>query len=842
MKDQITRQNILKTDLKELFNRLDSSENGLTSQEAARRLNIYGANTIKRVRFSAPKILLKQFQGSFIYLLAAAALISYWIKNYLEGTIILAILLINSLLSFFQEYSAEKTTEKLAQFITTRVRVKRNGEMILLDQSQIVPGDVIVIKEGDMVPADLRLFNAEGLQINESQLTGESIPVIKRIFENQRTKEQELVFAGSVVEKGFGAGMVYATGYNSEFGKIAKLSSQTKRKTQYEKSLSDLGTFLMRVAIIGLALVFIFKLVLNRDISHFGDLLLFVIATAVAVVPEALPVITTVSLSRGALRLAKKHVVVRRLSSVEDLGNVDLLCTDKTGTITENKMVIKKITSSDADLFQKLAYASITPVKGRKRRTENSYDDAFLNYVSLTIEREARNMTIEKELPFDPEDRRRRVLLEDKKQKKHYLVVIGAPEILLKIASYGHKKKYLKDIEKEGMEGLHHLALAYKEVNHIESLDVLKNERGLTFLGYVSLYDPLRHTAKNTIRQAERLGVKVKILTGDRREVAEYIGREIGLLKTGDKVYLGSELSKMSEEGFKEAVLHYDVFARVSPTQKYEIIKALKETNAIAYQGDGINDAPSLKLADVAIAVNSATDIAKESADIVILNESLEVIINGIKYGRSIFVNINKFIVYTMISNFGNFMALSAMYLISVVQLPILPVQILLGTLIPDTPLISIASDSVEDEDVIRPERHNVRELMFIPLILGLPTALFEVFYYLSIRNQPAAVVQTSLFVFFNLTLIVFYAIRNKRHFWKAKMPPMNLNILFTSGFIFSIAVIYIPTFQNWFSFVPLPVMSLATILLLMAIYFFIVDLIKVWYYNKLNRAKNNVN
>jgi len=386
---------------------------------------------------------------------------------------------------------------------------------------------------------------------------------------------------------------------------------------------------------------------------------------------------------------------------------------------------------------------------------------------------------------------------------------------------------------------LHHLALAYKKITYSTGFDILKNEQGLDFLGYVSLEDPLRASSKLTIEHAEKLGIKIKILTGDSREVAGYVGRQVGLIEGDNRAYLGDELDKLSPGEFDKAVMASNVFARVSPTQKFNIIQALKKQYVVAYQGDGINDAPALKLADVAIAVNSATDIAKENADIVLLNKSLEVIINGVKYGRSIFVNINKYIRYTMLNNFGMFIALSVMYLLSA-SLPILAVQVLLNNLFGDIPLITVSADTVDDEEVVRPEQHNIRELIMLSLVLGVPTALFELLYFVIVHAKPTPLLQTSLYVFFTFqALIIFYAIRNKGHFWKAKMPPLILNISFLLASLVSLVIIYIPTFQAWFSFVPLPLLSVLTIIAFVIFYFFATDAVKVWYYKSRSKDGN---
>ncbi len=477
-------------------------------------------------------------------------------------------------------------------------------------------------------------------------------------------------------------------------------------------------------------------------------------------------------------------------------------------------------------------------MKNRKHRLQNTYDDAFDKYVREHIRQEAKSLQIVEELPFDPDDRRSRTVLEDIKAKKYYLVSIGAPEPLLDISDVdGKRAGYIRDIVSNGKEGMHQLAIAYKEVAFSNDFDVLKNENNMKFLGYVSLRDPLRPSAKSTIQLAEKLGVKIKILTGDSKEVAEYVGRQVGLVGDGSRVYLGDELDRMSEDQFKASVAECNVFARVSPAQKFNIIKSLKETNVVAYQGDGINDAPSLKLADVAIAVNSATDIAKDSADIVILNKSIEVIVNGISYGRSIFVNINKYVKYTMVSNFGNLIALSVLYLISA-NLPLLPVQVLLASVITDVPLITVSSDTVEDAEVIRPEKQNVRELMFISMILGVPTALFEVFYFALIRAQSQMVVQTSLYVFLTfLALVAFYLVRDKGSIFRTTLPSSTMNMSFILAFIISLSIIYIPRLQLWFYFVPLGLMQIGTVLVLVLIYFFAADFIKVWYYKSVARS-----
>lgn len=829
----MNKPGVMATDLAGVFAGLQSSEQGLSSAEAAIRYTKFGKNLLEKKTVNAWEVLKRQFQNVLIFLLVAATIISFIIGDYSDGYIILTIIILNTILGFYQEYKSEKIIEKLSNFITKVMRVKRDGQMMLLDQSQIVPGDIVVLHEGDIAPADMRLIAVENAQVNESSLTGESMPVIKKVHTGGLSSDDSLVYTGSIIEKGVVTGIVYATGADTEFGTIVKLTTETRKDTEYERSLKSFSSFLLKVVLFSLTIIFFAKIFLNRGSLSVVELLIFVISMAILVVPEVLPVIATISLSNGALKLAKKHVVVKRLSSVEDLGNINVLCTDKTGTITENKMVVQNIVEADRELFQIFAYATIVILKSRKRRTDSSYDDAFLKFIPQILQDKAKKYCIVKELPFDPDDKRRRVVLHDTEANAYYMVVIGAPEVLLEITQSDKSKEYLDTIAQEGKTGLHHLALAYKQVaNYTSDYDILADEQhGLQFLGYVGFIDPLRQSAKATIEHAEKLGIKIKILTGDSKEVAAYIGREVGLMKEGEDAYMGCDLEKLSPAEFKEAVLKTNVFARVSPAQKYAIIKALKEEYVVGYQGDGINDAPALKLADVAIAVNTATDIAKEDADIVLLNRDLEVIINGIKYGRTIFVNINKYIKYTMVNNFGSFMALAVLYLFSK-NLPLLPLQVLLTNILTDIPLVTIYSDTVEDADVVNPEKNNIKELLFISLILGIPTALFELLYFMIIRFQSAIVIETGLFLFFTFTaLIVFYAFRNNGFFWKVKRPSLLLNTSFFLTFLASVAITYIPFFQHVFHFTGLSWVAMGTIIVTVLVYFFSIDLMKTWYY-----------
>ena len=818
---------------------LHTSRAGLNQRDVETRRATFGPNILKKSKHTALSILGRQLKSSLIYLLAFASIFSFVLRDFTDGIIIAVILVINASLGFSQEYRSEQAVEKLSSFISKQVSVKRDGKTALLNESLLVPGDIIFLKEGDIIPADCKLLTAERLQVNESQLTGESIPVAKGVQSGaeQNTVDASLLFTGSIIERGETTAIVYAIGDTTVLGKIASLSTKTRKVTQYEKSLQAFSSLLIKVVLATLILTFVAKLLLTRDLTHLPQFLLFIIALAIAVVPEALPVIATVTLSRGATQLAKQHVVVKRLSSLEDLGNISLLCTDKTGTLTEGKMSVQRVVADDPLRLQLFAYATLESLNDADATRQNSFDVAFLAYIPADVQEQARAFRQVQALPFDPEARRRRMVIEDTRTNIRYLVVIGAVETLLALSDCRdqQKEQYLTAIASDGKQGLRDIALAYRELSSVAPIVIENDEQHLIFLGLVALVDPLRPTTKQTIERAQRLGVAIKILTGDSREVAAYIGSQIGL---GGQVYTGDEVAKMLPEELKSAVATCNVFARVSPEQKYSIIEALKHEHVVGYQGDGINDAPALKLADVALAVDTATDVAKECADIVLLKPDLGVIISGIQYGRAIFLNIDKYLKYTMVGNFGNFFALAILYLFAL-DLPLLPVQLLLTSLITDVPLITIASDTVDSKETMKPEKYQTKSLLMISLLLGSCTALFELLYFALISFRAPMYIQTSMFLFLSmLQLVVIISIRNRDYFWRGTRPSLLLALAIALAFIVSLGLPFVPLTAHLFSFTPLPLQELAIVVGLTVLYIGVLDMVKVWYSR---REKKNV-
>ncbi|MCL2110504.1 cation-transporting P-type ATPase [Microgenomates group bacterium] len=804
---------------------------GLTTAQVEAKRKQFGENAFTREKSKGWKIFLRQFLDPLCFILFFSSGLAFLLREYVDAIVILAIVLINSTLSFIQEFRSEKTVEKLSELIDKQILVIRNKEQMLIDEEELVIGDVVILKGGDIVPADIKIMEANNLSVNESQLTGESVPLSKE--SQSKNLNNTLLFAGSIIERGHCQGVVYAVGNQTELGKIATLSRDIKKTTPYQKSLAEFSFSLLRIIGVTVVLILVGKSFFMPRVGSIEETILFIVALSMTVVPEALPMVTTITLSNGALQLSKHAVIVKRLSAIEDLGRVNLLCTDKTGTLTKDKLSITEVITEDEELFGKLAFASIEDLKVKNKKYINSFDRAFVRYVSKEIKEQVENWNQLSFLPFDPDARRRRSVVEDPKTKQAYLVVVGSAETLLKLSANKNKEKLMEMIRKSGKEGMRQLAIAYKKVNYTENFDILDQENNLRFLGFANLIDPLRKTAKATVDTARELGVEIKILTGDSLEVARYIGRQIGLVKAGDKVYTGDDLDKMTVPQFNRAIREAAVFARVTPEQKYDIIQELKMDQVVGYQGDGINDAPSLKLAHVGIAVNNATDVSKDSADIILLEDDLEVMVRGLRYGRRIFVNINKYIKHALVGNLGNFWSLAVFYVAFAKNLPMLPIQLLIANLIQDMPVMTIYSDNVDEEEISQPKATSqVKQIMKLSIILGVFSAVYYLMYFMLVGGQATAATRTNLFLFFTFTqLLVIISVRTKRFFWRGEKPSKMLLGAILVFILAATMMTYIPTVAGWMGFEALGLKDLVVLMGAAVIYMVVLDVAKVGLY-----------
>lgn len=832
---------------------LNSSENGLTKKEAALALEKYGPNEIKGSGLSWIKILLRQFKSPFFYLLFFAVVVSTFIGDQIDSLVIFSFIFLNVTIGFFQEHRAEKSVSLLKKIIPHRARVMRDGKEQVIDKKFLVPGDIVFLEPGDTAPADLRVFEALDFLVDESAITGESNPVSK-VAEKFSVQEKEIylakniIFAGTNVAAGRVAGIVVATGKDTILGGIASSVSKDIKISVYEKNITYFARLVLKIVSITITLIFVVN-VLLKGFNGIFDFLLFCVALIVSILPEALPAVVTFSLSKGSIKLAKKNVVVKRLSAIEDLGNIEILCTDKTGTLTQNKLSLEKMISSDKDKCFLYAILSFNPGKDgiltqSDKKILNPFDYAIFQRSPEKLIKQSRKFSFISESIFNSVKMTSSSFVESPAKEK-LLIVKGSPDVVLKNCSKfagGFTRRELReDIAKEGDFGKRVLAIACKKLPKTKTKIEKEDEKGLTFLGYFVFDDSIKNTAKDAIDLAKKLGVQIKMITGDSKEVAGYVGSRIGLATGSSEVVLQEELEAMSKDEFDMACGEKNVFARISPDMKRKIIRSLQKRYAVGFLGDGINDAPALKISDVGIAVAGASDIAKETADVVLLERDLRVIVNGIRDGRTIFSNINKYIKCSLASNFGNFYSIAVISLF-IDFLPMLPAQILLVNILSDFPLISIATDSVDIEELRRPKAYQLSQAL--PLIIGLAlvSTIFDFIFFAIVKNQAPQTIQTLWFVESILSEIaLIFVIRTKHKFWKAKKPPFWLSLFAIVDSILVVALPFMPFSQEWFHFVQPPLLYLGIVMVLTVLYFYISEALKLTFFKHWKPANSVV-
>ena len=817
-----------------VFSRFRSRSEGLTNEESAERLRQNGRNEIASHEVRAWNVFFRQFASSFVYLLVAAGALAMLLREYIDGSAIFLFVLVNAFLGFFQEYRSEQTVRTLKKYVVRRAKVRRDGEEIMLDSAELVTGDIVLVETGDVVPADLRFFEDHSLQINESVLTGESVSVYKTskpIAQDRTAGRFNIGLSGTTVVDGWGTGIVIAAGSSSMLGDVAHLTAETTRESGFEKRLSRFSTFILRLTVVTLVFVFLANLVLRRGSISVVELVIFSIALAVSVIPEALPVVTTFSLSRGALHLAKNKVVVKRLSAIEDLGSIEVLCTDKTGTLTENTLTVSDVLSKNRRETLFAAVLGSSFLKETEKEPNNAFDRALWQSLSETEKTQLRTYSRDDEMPFDPDRRRNSVLVSHDGEQT--LVVRGAPETILPATTLrDDERRHIEEwVSGQGRQGHRVLSVGRKARPSSNSYTEQDETTGLEYLGTISFVDPIKPTTIPAIQKAQSLGVRIKILTGDGPDVAGAVAQEVGLAHSYADVMTGTDLEALPQEEQHEAVNRLNVFARVSPQQKFHIIRLLEEQYEVGFLGEGINDAPALKAANVALVVNDAADVAREAADIVLLQKSLQVIVDGIREGRQVFANTVKYIKATLGSNFGNFYAIAIASLL-IDFLPMLPLQILLLNLLSDFPMIAVATDSVDDSELRRPKGYHVRDIALFAMVLGGVSSVFDFLYFGIFVRTGAESLQTYWFMGSILTELLFlFSVRTRGFLFKAKRP--SAMVLWLSGVAaaLTIAIPFFPFGKSVFHFItpnPLTVLLVVGIAL---IYLAISEFVKIQYY-----------
>ncbi len=819
----------------EVLKSVGGAPQGLATNEAKTRLETDGANEILTKQSGPWQLFLRQLRSPFIYVLVGAAGISLALGNVIEGLLILFFVVVNAVLSFSQEYHSAKALELLKQFVVKSARVRRNTLEQTLPSRELVVGDIILLEAGDIVPADARILEAPALMVDESILTGESIQVIKSSAPLTKETQQafeasNILFSGTTIVSGGGSAVVIATGIHTAIGTISHLTTETAHLSSFEKSLNNFSSFIIKLVLATLVIMFIAHAIIDRGGNNLFELLVFAIALAVSVVPEALPVVTTISLSKGALKLARSKVVVKRLSAIEDLGSIEVLCTDKTGTITENRLQVAETHAPQGD--QALWYATLasTNLGDVVKQANNSFDIALWQACESTACSRMRAVPQIAHIPFDPVRRRNSALIHE--GTSSVLIVRGAPEAILDscLSSQEEQTQMLKWTAEQGKQGRRVLAVATKAMGDAQAYSPAQEEHGLTLRGLISFEDPIKESTPQAIRDAQALGVMVKILTGDSSEVAGAVAEKIGLIASSEHVMTGAEFEALEEDSQLKAAETFHVFARVSPAQKHAIIGCLEKRFDVGFLGEGINDAPGLKIANVGIVVQGASDIAREAADVVLLQQSLEVIVRGISEGREVFANTLKYVKATLSSNFGNFYAVAiASFLIP--TLPMLPIQILLVNLLSDFPMIAVATDRVDAAELRRPRSYQVKEIVVLATVLGLTSTIFDFAFFASFARLAPAILQTNWFMGSILTELAFmFSIRTSLVFWRAPRPSWPLASLTGLAAIATIGLPYTQLGQRLFSFVPPSTHHLMIILGLTAGFFVTSEIVKIVY------------
>lgn len=813
---------------------------GLSGAEALNRLKQYGYNEIiERNEKSVVSHFLGKFLNPLIITLIFVALISFFLGENVNSLIIILMAILSVVLSFIQEYNASKAAEKLRAMVKITARVYRNGKITDLLLREIVPGDIVELVAGKMVPADVKIISANDLYINQSALNGESFPVKKSPDElNQKTDSiydiNNLAYMGSSVASGIGEAEVLKIGRMTEFGKLSGELNKVASNTAFEKGINRFTWLMLRFTIFLVFFIFIINALLK---GNFTEALLFALAIAIGLTPEMLPMIVTINLSKGAMDMARKKVIVKELASIQNFGAMDILCTDKTGTLTLNEIVlIKHCDANGVENDEILRYAYLN--SSFQTGLDNLLDSAVVNHKKFSL---AGIKKID-ELPFDFSRRLMSVIL--KEDQKNFLIAKGAPEEILKKSKTYYIGGKAQNIDNKiliqlynkydefSRDGFRVLGLAKKEIE--EKTDYTDDdEKDLTFLGFIAFLDPPKPTAGQAIEQLNSLGINLKIISGDNELVSRKICSELNISIEG--VLSGHRIDELNDFDLKNAVEKVNVFTRLNPIQKERVIKALKASHTVGYLGDGINDAPALKAADVGISVNNATDIAKETAQIILLEKDLTVLSNCVREGRKTFANVIKYIKMGASSNFGNMLSMTGAS-IFLPFLPMLPPQILLNNFLYDISQVALPTDSVDQNYLAKPKPWNINFIKEFMIYIGPVSSIFDfatfgIMWYV-FRASPE-LFHTGWFVESLATqVLVVWVIRTSKIPFIQSRPSITF-LLATISIVAFGAIIPYTFIGRWIGFTPLPLLFFVILMVMVVLYLTLVQFVKVWFIRK---------
>lgn len=805
-----------------LAERLQSGPGGLSSAEAASRLRRDGPNHPEATHRTRMLVRLARRLAeplTAILLIAAGATAA---TGDIPGfAIILAIVGVSVGLDVVQEARAEAAAAQLQASVALRAEALRDGQFTPVPVDSIVRGDVVRLSAGNLVPADGVILAAEGAQASEAALTGEAYPVAKSAGVSagaSQAEAQGAMFAGTALVSGTATMMVVETGAATRLGAIAAALMERRPPTAFERGLASLGKLILRLTVFLVSFVLLAHLVFARPpLESF----LFAIALAVGLTPELLPMVTTVTLSRGAMRMARRRVVVKRLAAIHDLGAMDVLCTDKTGTLTAARITLADTVGADgkrADGALDLGAVNAGLAAG----TPSALDAAIMAARTWPD-----GWTREHEIPFDFE-RRRSGLVAVAPDGRRVLVVKGAPESVLPQLAGGPAPALSQLAEARAAQGLRLLAVATRDLAPGEAATTPADERDLTFAGFLAFADPPREDAAASVARLRSLGVRIKILSGDALPVVRHIARQVGLLD--GKALTGEDVAAMDGAALIQAVEDVDLYARLAPDQKRRVIQALKaHGHTVGFMGDGINDAPAIRAADAGLSVEGATEVARAAADLILLDASLMVLADGVEEGRRTYANVMKYVRMGTSSNFGNMLSMAVASL-AIPFLPLLPAQVLLNNLLYDLSEIGIPFDSVSSEEVAAPHAWDMRQMLRFTFVMGALSSVFDIATFAMLRlvfDAGPEVFRTAWFVESMATqILVVFLIRASGPVWRAAAPHPVLVATSLSALAAALGIAFSPL-AGRFGFAPLPGSLLLAVAGLVAGYLVLAEILK---------------
>ena len=830
----------------------NTSENGITENKATELLEKNGPNVVvKNEKKSRLYFLFNSFKDKFIIILIVLAVINYFLSDALSTYIILGIAVISALIRYFQDYSVYKFNQELKAKMYTTTNVVRGGKEKEIRVEKVVPGDIVHLSAGSMIPADIMLIDSKDLFVNQSVFTGESVPVEKVAQNTNDAKEifsiSNMCLMGSSVVSGRATGVVIDTGFTTYLGRMSKEVETKKEPTNFEKGMNNITKMLIRYMLVVSVAVFVIYGFIRKD---WLEAILFALSVAVGITPSMLPMIVNVNLTRGTKVLAKKKTLVKNINSIQNLGAIDVLCTDKTGTLTEDKIVLQKyIDVNGNEDTSILEYAYLNSYFGTGMK--NLVDRAIITYGNEKNVKEIVNdYTKIDEIPFDYTRKRMSVVVKSNKNNGYRMFTKGALEEILKVCT---KVKYngqvneltpemVEIVEQKAKEyavqGMQVIAIASKREYRGVNVFNVSDEANMTFIGFVAFLDPAKKDVKSTLKKLKNIGITTKILTGDNPYAANNICNLVGL--ENKETLLGTDIDKMSDEELAKKVEEVNVFARMNPLQKERIVKQLKNNgHVVGYMGDGVNDSPSLHIADVGISVNTATDIAKEAADIILLERSLKVIYEGVLEGRRVYGNIIKYMKMALSSDFGDVFSI-VIASIFLPFLPLLPIQMLLQDFLYDISQIAIPYDDVDKEFLEKPKKWSTKGISKFMNVMGITSSLIDVLAFLGFwflfgyNASKETFFQTAWFVecLISETMIIHYVRTAKRPFIESRANKwLTLGTFGTIiGTILTPILLHnIPSFH----FEILPLKYYGFVILLLAIYSVLVEIIKKIYIKK---------